>query len=85
MVARQPSSRDIVKPRVSGTWQLETDVEKASRVAVTFTAEGDKTRVSVVHKEFWRLGEGGDDMAGAVGAADGWGSGLTAFAAFAAK
>jgi uncharacterized protein YndB with AHSA1/START domain len=70
---------------ISGTWQLETDVEKASRVTVTFTAEGDKTRVSVVHKEFWRLGEGGHGMAGAVGAADGWGSGLTAFAAFAAK
>lgn len=70
---------------ISGTWQLETDVEKASRVAVSFTAEGDRTRVSVVHNDFWRLGEGGQGMAGSVGAADGWGSGLKQFAEFAAK
>jgi len=70
---------------ISGNWQLETDVEKASRVTVTFTAEGDKTRVSVVHKEFWRLGEDRNGMAGAVGAPDGWGSGLTMFANLAAK
>jgi uncharacterized protein YndB with AHSA1/START domain len=70
---------------ISGNWQLETDVEKASRVTVTFTAEGDKTRVSVVHKDFWRLGEDGNGMAGAVGAPDGWGSGLTMFAKLAAK
>jgi uncharacterized protein YndB with AHSA1/START domain len=70
---------------ISGTWQLETDVEKASRVTVTFGAEGDRTRVTVVHKDFWRLAEGGQGMADAVGAADGWGSGLEQFAAFAAK
>jgi len=39
----------------------------------------------VVHKDFWRLGEGGQGMAAAVAAADGWGSGLTTFAEFAAK
>ena len=70
---------------ISATWQLETDVEKASRVTVTFTAEGDRTRVAVVHKDFWRLGGGGQGMADAVGAADGWGSGLKQFAEFAAK
>ena len=31
---------------ITGTWQLETDVEKASRVSVTFAAEGDRTRVA---------------------------------------
>jgi uncharacterized protein YndB with AHSA1/START domain len=70
---------------ITGTWQLETDVEKASRVSVSFTSEGDKTRVTVVHNDFWRLGEGGQGMAEAVGAADGWGSGLKGFAAFAAE
>ena len=70
---------------ISGTWQLEKDVEKASRVTVTFTTEGDRTRVIVVHKDFWRLGEGGQGMAGAVGAADGWGFGLKQFAEFAAR
>lgn len=70
---------------ITGSWQLETDVEKASRVSVTFTADGDRTRVAVVHKDFWRLPEGGQGMADAVGSADGWGSGLQCFAEFAAK
>jgi uncharacterized protein YndB with AHSA1/START domain len=70
---------------ISGTWQLEYDIEKASRVTVTFTAQGDRTRVAVVHSDFWRMSEGGKGMADAVGAADGWGSGLTKFAEFAAK
>lgn len=70
---------------ITGTWQLETDVEKASRVTVTFTAEGDRTRVAVVHKDFWRMGEGGPGMAEAVGAAEGWGSGLARFAEFAGR
>lgn len=80
-----PPERFTFAWMISGTWQLETDVEKASRVTVEFTAEGDKTRVSVVHKDFWRLGDGGQAMADAVGAADGWGSGLTQFAEFAAR
>jgi uncharacterized protein YndB with AHSA1/START domain len=70
---------------ITGTWQLETDVEKASRVTVSFTAEGDRTRVTVVHKEFWRLPEGGQGMANAVGDAEGWGAGLKRFAEFAQK
>ncbi len=70
---------------INGSWQLENDVEKASRVTVTFAAEGDRTRVAVVHKDFWRMPQGGQGMADAVGAADGWGSGLTKFAEFAAK
>lgn len=70
---------------ITGTWQLETDVEKASRVSVSFTAEGDRTRVVVVHKDFWRLPVGGQGMADAVGGAEGWGAGLKTFAEFAAK
>lgn len=70
---------------ITGTWQLETDVERASRVSVTFTAEGDRTRVTLVHKDFWRMAEGGHGMADAVGSPDGWGSGLTAFVDFADK
>ena len=70
---------------ITGTWQLETDAEKASRVSVGFTAEGDRTRVIVVHKDFWRLTEGGQGMADAVGAPDGWGSGLKLFAEFVAE
>ncbi len=70
---------------ITGTWQPETDVEKASRVTVSFDAEGEQTRVTVVHRDFWRLGQGGQGMADAVGGADGWGSGLKQFAEFAAR
>ncbi|MBV9515139.1 MAG: SRPBCC domain-containing protein, partial [Mycobacteriaceae bacterium] len=52
---------------LTSTWQLETDVEKASRVSVSFSADGDNTRVILVHNDFWRLGDGGQGMADAVG------------------
>jgi hypothetical protein len=70
---------------LTGTWQLETDVEKASRVSVSFIANGDNTRVVLVHNDFWRLGEGGQAMADAVGAPDGWQLGLNRLAEFVAK
>ena len=69
---------------ITGNWQLETDVDKASRVSVTFTADGDRTRVALVHKDFWRMPEGGQGMADSVGAAEGWGSGLQCFADYVA-
>jgi uncharacterized protein YndB with AHSA1/START domain len=78
-----PPARFTFAWMITGTWQLERDVEKASRVTVTFTAEGDRTRVVLVHSDFWRMSEGGKGMADAVGAVDGWGSGLAKFAEFA--
>ena len=68
---------------ITGDWQLETDTERASRVSVTFSAEGDRTRVTLVHGEFWRLADGGDGMATAVGSVGGWEQGLTRFGEFA--
>ena len=47
--------------------------------------EGVRTRVAVVHKDFWRLPIGAHGVADAVGGAQGWGAGLTTFAEFAAK
>ncbi|MDT5230359.1 MAG: hypothetical protein QOI39_859 [Mycobacterium sp.] len=37
----------------------------------------------LVHSEFWRLGDGGQGMADAVGSPDGWALGLRRFADFA--
>ncbi|TSE00246.1 ATPase [Skermania sp. ID1734] len=68
---------------ITADWQLESDVEKASRVSVTFTAEDGRTRVTLVHNEFWRLRDGGGAMAAAVGDASGWGKGLELFAEYA--
>ncbi|MDT2007080.1 ATPase [Rhodococcus opacus] len=67
---------------LTGTWQLETDIEKASRVSVSFAADGDRTRVILVHNDFWRLPAGGEGMAAAVGEPGGWGAGLQRFADF---
>lgn len=46
---------------------------------------GDRIRVVLVHNDFWRLGDGGEGMADAVGSPDGWGMGLNRFAEFAAS
>ena len=70
---------------LTAAWQLETDPEKASRVSVSFAADGDNTRVVLVHNDFWRLGEGGRGMADAVGSPDGWGLGLGRFVEYAAR
>ncbi|RZL79628.1 MAG: hypothetical protein EOP32_18960 [Rhodococcus sp. (in: high G+C Gram-positive bacteria)] len=67
---------------LTGTWQLETGIEKASRVSVSFAADGDRTRVILVHNDFWRLPAGGEGMAAAVGEPGGWGAGLQRFADF---
>ncbi|MBV8966914.1 MAG: SRPBCC family protein [Mycobacteriaceae bacterium] len=69
---------------LTSTWQLETDVEKASRVSVSFVADGNNTRVILVHNDFWRLGDGGQGMADAVGSPEGWQLGLDRFVAYAA-
>jgi Activator of Hsp90 ATPase homolog 1-like protein len=81
----EPPARFAFAWMITDTWQLETDVEKASRVSVSFSAEGDRTRVVVVHDEFWRMPDGGQGMADAVGAPDGWQLGLNRFADFVAR
>lgn len=79
----EPPSRFGFAWMLDGTWQLETDPEKASRVSILFMADGENTRVVLVHSEFWRLGDGGQGMADAVGSPDGWQLGLQRFADFA--
>jgi len=51
---------------LTSTGQREADVEKASRVSVPFTANGDETRVVLVHNDSWRLNDDGKSMAHAV-------------------
>jgi uncharacterized protein YndB with AHSA1/START domain len=68
---------------LTSTWQAETDIDRASRVSVSFTADGDRTRVEVVHNEFWRLADGGAAISDAVASPDGWQLTLGRFAEFA--
>jgi uncharacterized protein YndB with AHSA1/START domain len=66
-------------------WEVETDLERTSEVAITFTAEGEnRTRVDLEHRKLDRHGEGWEKMRDAVGSPDGWGVGLRRFAEAAA-
>lgn len=42
--------------RLSYTWHIATEPENATEVEITFTGEGDRTRVRVLHRGFDRLG-----------------------------
>jgi uncharacterized protein YndB with AHSA1/START domain len=67
-------------------WEIETDLERTSEVAITFTAEGDaRTRVELEHRKLDRHGDGWEKMRDAVGAPDGWGVGLRRFGEAAAR
>ena len=66
-------------------WEVETDLERTSEVAISFTAEGEnRTRVDLEHRKLDRHGEGWEKMRDAVGSPDGWGMGLRRFAEAAA-
>jgi uncharacterized protein YndB with AHSA1/START domain len=66
-------------------WEVETDLERTSEVAITFTSEGEnRTRVDLEHRKLDRHGEGWEKMRDAVGSPDGWGVGLRRFAEAAA-
>jgi uncharacterized protein YndB with AHSA1/START domain len=62
-------------------WAIETDLDRTSEVAVTFTAEGEaRTRVDLEHRNLDHHGEGWEKMRAAVGSDDGWMVGLRRFA-----
>jgi uncharacterized protein YndB with AHSA1/START domain len=45
--------------RLVFSWQLNAEQPAATEVEVTFTAEGDRTRVRLEHRHWHRLGAGG--------------------------
>jgi uncharacterized protein YndB with AHSA1/START domain len=62
-------------------WQIETDHDRTSEVAITFTPEGEnRTRVELEHGNLDRHGDGWEKMREAVGSDDGWMIGLRRFA-----
>jgi uncharacterized protein YndB with AHSA1/START domain len=62
-------------------WQIETDHDRTSEVAITFTPEGEnRTRVELEHRNLDRHGDGWEKMREAVGSDDGWMIGLRRFA-----
>ena len=47
-------SRLTLEWRIGGTWELETDPAAVSEIDVTFTPEGDATRVTLEHRHLDR-------------------------------
>src|SRR5436305_3875114 len=58
---------------ISTQWKIETEPDKTSEVAVTFTAQGpERTQVELEHRNLDRHGEGWEGMRAAVGSPNGW-------------
>jgi uncharacterized protein YndB with AHSA1/START domain len=71
VLAWEPPTLFVFSWDINTRWEIETDLEKTSEVAVTFTAEGpDRTRVELEHRHLDRHGEGWEGMRDAVGS--GW-------------
>jgi uncharacterized protein YndB with AHSA1/START domain len=73
VLAYEPPDRVTFSWDISPQWQIESDVEKASEVEVTFAAEGaDRTRVTLEHRNLDRHGEGWEGLREGVGGEGGW-------------
>jgi len=73
IVAFEPPNRVVFTWDIGSTWQLETDLTRASEVEVRFTAESDdRTRVQLEHRHIERHGEGWESVATGVDSDAGW-------------
>jgi uncharacterized protein YndB with AHSA1/START domain len=71
VLAYQPPTLFVFSWDINTRWELESDPEKTSEVAVTFTAEApDRTLVELEHRNLDRHGDGWEGMRDAVGS--GW-------------
>jgi uncharacterized protein YndB with AHSA1/START domain len=85
VLAYDPPNRLVFSWDITNQFQIETDPEKASQVAVTFTTEApNRTRVVLEHSRLDAHGDGWEQHRDMVGAQDGWQIGLDAFAKAAA-
>jgi uncharacterized protein YndB with AHSA1/START domain len=73
IVAFEPPNRVVFTWDIGSTWQLETDLTRASEVEVRFTAEtSERTRVELEHRHIERHGEGWESIAAGVDGDAGW-------------
>lgn len=81
-----PPTRLVFSWDISPSWQVESDLDRTSRVTVTFTADGaDRTRVELTHDQLDRHGDGSAGMAAGVDGPNGWPIYLSGFAGLAAS
>jgi uncharacterized protein YndB with AHSA1/START domain len=84
VLAYEPPDRVMFTWDIGPSWEIETDLERASEVEVRFIAESDaRTRVELEHRHLERHGEGWEGMHGAVSSPGGWPKTLAAYAAYA--
>jgi uncharacterized protein YndB with AHSA1/START domain len=69
----EPPSRVVFTWDIGPTWELETDLTRASEVEVRFIAEsGERTRVELEHRHLDRHGPGWNAIADGVDGDAGW-------------
>ena len=66
---------------IGSDWAIPAEDAPASRVTVTFTPEGEGTRVNLVHDQLDAHGDGWRSVRDGVGSPEGWPAGVAAFAA----
>jgi uncharacterized protein YndB with AHSA1/START domain len=71
ILAYDPPRRLTLEWRIGGTWVIETDPAAVSEIDVTFTPEGDATRVTLEHRHLDRHTEA-EALRSAVGSEGGW-------------
>ena len=73
-----PPARLVLAWQLTPEWKF--DPELITEVEVTFTPEGDSTRVDLEHRHLERMGEGAPAVREAVGGPGGWGGLLELYA-----
>ncbi|HHB83727.1 MAG TPA: ATPase [Devosia sp.] len=70
VVEAEPGKRLLISWQLSDEWEF--DPGSASQVEVVFTVEGDKTRVTLTHRDFENMGPKADDTYKSLSADFGW-------------
>jgi uncharacterized protein YndB with AHSA1/START domain len=73
VLAYDPPHRVVLSWHLNGEWAYDPDPAHASEVEVTFTPEGDGTRVELVHRGFERTGPTAGALRDGVAGEGGWG------------
>jgi uncharacterized protein YndB with AHSA1/START domain len=80
VLAWDPPHRLMLSWQIGGDWAYDPDPAHASEIEVTFTPDGDGTRVAVEHRGFERHGASAAALRESVGQEGGWGALLQRFA-----
>ncbi|GAA2079343.1 SRPBCC family protein [Actinomadura alba] len=79
VTAYEPPDRLVLAWHLDGNWQFDPDPAHASEVEVRFVADGNSTRVELVHRYFERHGAGAPAVRAAVESTGGWGNCMAAY------